>query len=246
MLFGNPTVLGVILFIILLSIALWMIYNIYRLVLSWRKLNAAPPTISIATDGIKRGLTVVEAAVLMELPLDKVIQLILFGALQKGAAEVTGAHPLKIHIADGMIETLHHYEITFLKAFGADDANASRYLLSVGLASLIENVSEKMKGFKRRETTDHYQSIVKDAWQEMKTADLPALKDIALDDIPGWTDIVKQYNDGMHNIFERSDSPSPINNVLEALSAQILEDNADPKNREDPLFNMNRMGRPKL
>ena len=55
---------------------------------SKRKLQYLPPKISIEGNGIKRGLTAVEAAVLMEQPMDKILTMILFAAIKKGAAVV--------------------------------------------------------------------------------------------------------------------------------------------------------------
>ena len=53
-----------------------------------RKLQYLPPKVSIEGHGIKRGLTAVEAAMLLEQPLDKVLTMILFAVVKKGAAEV--------------------------------------------------------------------------------------------------------------------------------------------------------------
>ena len=55
-----------------------------------------PPKIAIEGHGIKRGLTAVEAAILMEQPLDKVMTMILFGVIKKNAAEVVTRDPLEI------------------------------------------------------------------------------------------------------------------------------------------------------
>ena len=61
-----------------------------------RKLKYLPPKIPIEGHGIKRGLTAVEAAVLMEQPLDKVMTMILFGVVKKNAATVVTRDPLKL------------------------------------------------------------------------------------------------------------------------------------------------------
>ena len=60
-----------------------------------RKLQYLPPKVSIEGHGIKRGLTAVEAAILLEQPLDKVLTMILFAVVKKSAAEV---------IANGAVE----------------------------------------------------------------------------------------------------------------------------------------------
>ncbi len=48
-----------------------------------RKMKYLPPKISIEGHGIKRGLTAVEAAILMEQPMDKIMTMILFALLKK-------------------------------------------------------------------------------------------------------------------------------------------------------------------
>ena len=60
-----------------------------------RKLQYLPPRVAIEGHGIKRGLTAVEAAILLEQPLDKVMTMILFGAIKKNAAQVVKRDPLR-------------------------------------------------------------------------------------------------------------------------------------------------------
>jgi len=48
-----------------------------------RKMQYLPPKISIEGKGIKRGLTAVEAGILLEEPLDKILTMILFGLIKK-------------------------------------------------------------------------------------------------------------------------------------------------------------------
>ena len=61
-----------------------------------RRLSYLPPKISVEGNGIKRGLTAVEAGILMEQPLDKILSMILFSMVKKGAAQVVSQNPLKI------------------------------------------------------------------------------------------------------------------------------------------------------
>ncbi len=51
---------------------------------------------SVAGKGIKRGLTAVEAGILLAEPLDKVLTMILFGLLKKQAVEVVSKDPMQI------------------------------------------------------------------------------------------------------------------------------------------------------
>jgi hypothetical protein len=64
-----------------------------------RKLKYLPPKVSIEGHGIKRGLTAVEAAILMEQSLDKVMTMMLFSVIKKGAAEVLKRDPLELSVA---------------------------------------------------------------------------------------------------------------------------------------------------
>ena len=48
-----------------------------------RRMKYLPPSLSVEGVGIKRGLTAVEAAILLEIPLNKVLTMILFGLLKK-------------------------------------------------------------------------------------------------------------------------------------------------------------------
>jgi hypothetical protein len=41
---------------------------------------------------------------------------------------------------------------------------------------LITSVSNKMKGFSRRETVAYYQSIVEHAWSQVEAAETPKVK----------------------------------------------------------------------
>ncbi len=54
-----------------------------------RKLKYLPPKIKIEGHGIKRGLTAVQAAILLEKPMDQIVTMILFSVVRKEAAEVT-------------------------------------------------------------------------------------------------------------------------------------------------------------
>ncbi len=80
-----------------------------------------PPKMKIEGHGIKRGLTAVEAAILMEQPMDKIMTMILFGTLKKEAAVVTQQEPLKLEVVDPLPEKLHPYEVEFLEAFKLSD-----------------------------------------------------------------------------------------------------------------------------
>jgi hypothetical protein len=141
-----------------------------------RKLEYLPPKISIEGHGIKRGLTAVEAAILMEEPLDKVMTMILFGVVKKNAATVTSKDPLNLAVASPMPAELNDYEKAFLAAFADSSQTNHRNALEDMTIALVKSVSEKMKGFSRKETVEYYKGIMERAWEEIKKAGTPELK----------------------------------------------------------------------
>jgi len=168
-----------------------------------RKLQYMSPRISIEGHGIKRGLTAVEAAILLEQPLDKVMTMILFGVIKKNAASVKTRDPLEIDITDPFLkdENLHGYEKDFLRAFKEADNKKRRNELQDMTVALIKSVSEKMKGFSRRETIDYYKSIMEKAWQQVEAADTPEVKSQKFDEALEWTMLDRDYDDHTRRVF---------------------------------------------
>jgi hypothetical protein len=71
--------------------------------LAKRKTKYMPPIAQVEGGGIKRGLTAPEAAVLLELPLGKVLSLVVFGMLKKGILRQTQANPLTVGLNDAFV-----------------------------------------------------------------------------------------------------------------------------------------------
>lgn len=166
-----------------------------------RKMKYLPPKIRIEGHGIKRGLTAIEAAVLMEHPPDKVITMILFSVIKKGAATVVSRDPLKLEIADPLPEKLRTYETKFLKAFGEKRAKDRRKVLQNLMISLIRSVSKKMKGFSHKETVAYYKKIMEKAWQQVEAADTPEIKSEKFDDHMGWTMLDRDFDQRTQDVF---------------------------------------------
>jgi hypothetical protein len=160
-----------------------------------RKLQYLPPRILIEGHGIKRGLTAVEAAILLGEPLDKVMTMILFGAIKKNAAQVIAREPLQVDVTSPLPEELHEYELNFLKAFKEDDAKTRRNLLQEMTVKLVRSVSEKMKGFSRRETIAYYKNIMETAWKQVEDADTPEVKSQLYEKNLEWTMLDRDFTD---------------------------------------------------
>ena len=148
--------------------------------------NYLPPKIKAEGEGIKRGLTSIEAGVLMEKPMDKIISMIIFSLVKKDAIEVKSEKPLEILVSDPLPEGLYDYELGFIEAMSFKKDSEKKAKMQKVMTKLILDVSDKMKGFSLKETKEYYQDIIERAWQQVKDADTPELKGEKLDDIFGW------------------------------------------------------------
>jgi hypothetical protein len=166
-----------------------------------RKLQYLPPKISIEGHGIKRGLTAVEAGILMEQPMDKVLTMILFALLKKNAAEVTVKEPLTVKASDPLPTDLYGYETDFLAAFKETNAVSRRKLLQVMMVNLIKSVGEKMKGFSKKETVAFYEDIMRRAWEQVEQAATPEVKGQVYEEVMDWTMLDKKYDDRTREVF---------------------------------------------
>ncbi|MCJ7703473.1 MAG: hypothetical protein MUO62_17970, partial [Anaerolineales bacterium] len=166
-----------------------------------RKMKYLPPKIRIEGHGIKRGLTAVEAAILMEQPMDKVLTMILFSLVKKEAATVISRDPLKLEVSDPLPEGLRSYENSFLEAFQEKKALERRKKLQNLMVTLIRSVANKMKGFSHKETVAYYKKIMERAWQQVESADTPEIKSQKFDEHMGWTMLDKDFNDRTQDVF---------------------------------------------
>ena len=177
----------------------WMIFSAARGG-ARRKMQYLPPKIAIEGHGIKRGLTAVEAAILMEQPMDKVMTMILFGAIKKGAASVKSRDPLELEITVPQPEGLHPYEVDFLHAFALEKTER-RKKLQESMIALVNSVAEKVKGFSRKETVEYYRGIIESAWKQVEAAGTPEVKSEKYEEVMEWTMLDREYDDRTRRAF---------------------------------------------
>jgi hypothetical protein len=166
-----------------------------------RKLDYLPPKIAIEGHGIKRGLTAVEAAILLETPLDRVFTMILFGVIKKGAARVTKEKPLEIEATEPLPEGLRTYEKEFLTAMAHEKKSTEKRALQKLAVNLVKSIQKKMKGFSLKETKAYYQSIVKQAWEQVETAETPEVKSEKFAETIEWSMLDKDFDDRTRRTF---------------------------------------------
>jgi hypothetical protein len=171
-----------------------------------RKMKYLPPKISIEGHGIKRGLTAVEAAILMEEPMDKIMTMILFSCLKKEAATVKTQEPLELTPASPLPQGLNAYEIDFLDAFQQPTKQERTKKLQLMMVGLIKSVGEKMKGFSRKETVTYYEDIIRRAWEQVEAAATPEVKGQAYEENMDWTMLDHKFSDRTNDVFSRGPS----------------------------------------
>ena len=175
-----------------------------------RKMQYLPPKIAIEGHGIKRGLTAIESAILLEQPLDKIMTMILFAVIKKNAAQVTKREPLELEFTTPPPADLQPYETKFLEAFKETKALPRRRLLQEMMIELVKGVQSKMKGFSQRETVAYYRDIVKRAWAQVESAQTPEVKSAKFDEVMEWTMLDKDYSDRTRDVFRSGPVYVPI------------------------------------
>lgn len=175
-----------------------------------RKLKYLPPKIRIEGHGIKRGLTAIEAAILLERPADKIFTMILFSLIQKNAAQVLKKDPLKLEFSDPLPKDLRKYETQFVEAYQNQSSRVRKTALQDLMIDLIKSVGKKMEGFSHRETVRYYEDIIKRAWQQVEDADTPEVKSEKYNDHMGWTMLDRDFEDKTQTVFSRGPVFVPI------------------------------------
>jgi len=210
LLFNNPTIILLIFptSLILVGLVEWR--------MAGRKERYLPAIAQVEGGGIKRGLTAPEAAILLELPLNKVLMLVFFGLLDKGAVELVADSPLKVkvqrlfivmqatyierkaqrrQIAQEQGVVLRNYEHKFLDILQEDAGKPVHKLeFSEPMKSLIRSVVDRMKGFDLSDTQDYYRKIIARAMAQAKRiGDIPELEN-HLDKTWPWIFLDNEYD----------------------------------------------------
>jgi hypothetical protein len=175
-----------------------------------RKLAYLPPKIAIEGHGIKRGLTAIEAAVLLETPLDRVLTMILFSTIKKNATRVVKEDPLKLERLTPKPEGLRPYEEEFLKAMIDEKPGKQKAALQKLMIDLVQAVQKKMKGFSLKETRDYYKSIMEKAWKQVEQAETPEVRSQRFDDGLEWTMLDDDFDDRTQRTFRTGPVYVPI------------------------------------
>jgi hypothetical protein len=142
-----------------------------------RRPSYLPALVSVEGGGIKRGLTAPEAAVLLELPANKIVTMILFGLIKKGFIREKEKDPLEFEAITPPPDSavLHDYDKEALEVLARPSTYPSlkpypvneRDFASV-INGIVKSLTNKLKGHNVDETRSYYKQIVSRAWVEAK------------------------------------------------------------------------------
>jgi hypothetical protein len=181
--------------LIFLPVALILI-ALVEWILSRRKPRYFPAVVQVEGGGIKRGLTAPEAAVILELPLNKILTLIVYGLLEKGIFKQIAADPLELEItpefqtlltdrderqadrlrvAQNLGVVVRLYEHKFIDLI---EKRAGKPVYKIDFSkpmkALINHSASRMKGFDLSDTRDYYRAIIKKAIEKAsEIGDIP-------------------------------------------------------------------------
>lgn len=177
------------------------------------KSSYLPAMATVEGGGIKRGLSAPQAAVLLELPMSKVLTLVIFGLLKKGVLVQTVEDPLEASVAPeyrqnrnarinaagdkGVI--LHDYEHAFIDRLMVHQGPIKNCDLNEPLGGLIKSVANRMAGFDLKETQAYYRLIIQRAWTEAESIGEVPQRDEALDRSYEWI----LMDENWAEVFER-------------------------------------------
>jgi hypothetical protein len=162
-----------------------------------RKKSYLPALAHVEGGGIKRGLTAPEAAALLEMPLNKLLGLVIFGLLKKRVVTILKDEPLTVAVSESFRAAslsskkerdkqrraaaqeagvvLHLYEHGFLDMIEAKpDLAVHKMDFSGPMRVMLKHTGSRVSGFNINETKEYYRKIVRRAVTEAQTiGDLP-------------------------------------------------------------------------
>jgi hypothetical protein len=199
----------------------WMIFRAAK---KASKPDYLPPIAQVEGGGIKRGLTAPEAAVILEMPLNKVLVLVIFGLLEKGLVrqvKETGSltEALTVEVADAYRTDLkdaaaraayrrtvaqkqgtviHNYEDAFLDLIQESPDKPVKQLKVVApMEGLVKGAAAKMQGFDLSDTQEYYRRVIERAMQQAVALGDIKQREEYLDKYTPWVMLDKDYRSVM-------------------------------------------------
>jgi hypothetical protein len=174
-----------------------------------RRMRYFPPAAKVEGLEIRRGLTAPEAALLIEVPLNKVAAMIMFGLKQKGAVDISTSPKLNISVLNKNVQGLRPYETAFLALVDAQGGLPEKTLAPFFI-KMIKDVKDKMVGFNMEQSRRHYRSIITQAWDQVKNSGTEAEAARLLEQSLTWLMIDKDMDDKLKDSLGQRQVPPPV------------------------------------
>jgi hypothetical protein len=199
----------------------------------WQYMRAAA---SVPGGGIRRGLTAVEAAVLLELPSEKILTILFFGLVKKGLLRLQSEDPPTVRLSEGPFqETLDKakaahvpvrdyekevmLEIDAVSDAGAGGARLAEVPFEKPMENLIRQVAEKVSGHDIAQTRTYYTKIIERAWREAQEG-APELRPEIFNASMDWLMLDEKFKDRWETIpFGSTYRPSWLGTFLPFMPA---------------------------
>ena len=189
----------------------WMIVSSVRKARK-RKVSYLPPRIGVEGSGIRRGLTAPLAAMLLEERLERVLVLILYGLLRKGALELSGRGSDAVVRKTGAGGRLRSYETRLLEILpepGTGEEVPEGVIRKI-FVEMVEDLREKMEGFALEESREYYRHIIRNAWEMVRRADSAEKAGRILADRFGWLFADEDFDDRLESLPDFAPACFPV------------------------------------
>ncbi len=187
-----------------------------------RRPHYMPALARVEGGRICRGLTAPEAAVLLQMPVHRVLGIVVTGLLSKGVIRVAGSEPFAleavgtrvapnvVQLPDGRKVSLDPYEVGFFDALTKPPLDVAEKDLGEPLKKLVGLVRYKMEGFDEDATRAYYRNVASRAWDQVSSEDDKTRKDNLANHHLNWLSLVPDYDRRMERERERGWYYDPV------------------------------------
>lgn len=155
----------------------------YEISIVSRKRKYLPPKIFIEGYGVKRGLDLVEAALISEKPLSEILGMMLSNALGNGALTILSVEPLKFKADKLLSDALNRDERDFVRICVERNVKKRQEKFGNLIIKMIKATSNKMRGYSHLETVKSYAAIVDVASEKARLENIQELVYNFVDDM---------------------------------------------------------------
>ena len=170
------------------------------------KVTYSKPGFSMEALGVRKGLTAVEAAMLLDVEPRRILTMILFGLMRKGAVKIAETKP-KLRLQVVNTAGLRYYEDWFTDAvvFESRVGTLSDERLSSLILKLVREVDKKVRYYCRADTIKYYKKTVEKAWGQVRKADTPEVKAEVFNEEIEWLMMAPRFKSRVKRTFRRGE-----------------------------------------